>query len=221
MEWSHATPHRLIATVSPYLRDVLVENRERAHSHVMSAFPRAVNDESPRSELGILWHLDHAAAVLTVQSRTPALYPGLLGDVGNVSTVLTPSEEARVHVRLFCNVQKTPPSYVPPELGRVVRERTGKAYRSRLVIVPEEERLDWAVRRLERSGLRADPATVTVGRVSSARLGRRDHNIPAAELVARATVYDATLLAKAIGNGVGKGKNYGLGLLRLDPIDRH
>ncbi|MBK8463083.1 MAG: hypothetical protein IPL36_08645 [Nigerium sp.] len=29
------------------------------------------------------------------------------------------------------------------------------------------------------------------------------------------------LLAEAIGNGVGKGKNYRLGLLRLDPIDHH
>ncbi len=221
MERPYVTPRRLIAAVSPYLRDMLVEDRQRAHSHVMSAFQRAVSDESPRSELGVLWYIDPAAAILTVQSRVQALHPGLLGDVRDTSGVPALGEGAQVHVRLFCNVQKTPPSRVPPELGRLVREHTGKAYRSRLVIVPEEERLDWAIRRLERAGLRSDPTTVAVGRVSSARLGRRDHNIPVAELVAHATVYDATLLAKAIGSGVGKGKNYGLGLLRLDPIDRH
>lgn len=221
MERSHVTPHQLIAAVSPYLRDVLVEDRQRAHSHIMSAFQRAVSDESPRSELGVLWYIDPAAAILTVQSRVPALHAGLLGDVRDASKVPAPCEGAQVRVRLFCNIQKTPPSRVPPELGRLVREQTGKAFRSRLVIVPEEERLDWAVHRLERAGLRPDPTTVTVGRVGSARLGRRDHNIPAAELTAHATVDDATLLTKAIGNGVGKGKNYGLGLLRLDPIDQH
>lgn len=211
--------HRLTATVSPYVRDALTENRERAHSHVMSAFQRAVDDESPRSELGVLWHLDPAAALLTVQSKVPALHPGLLGDVRSSSEVAAPSTGEEVHVSLFCNVQKTPPSRIPPELHRAVKAQTGKAYRSRLVIVPENERLSWAVRRLERAGLLADPATVTVGRVGSARLGGRGQSIPAAELTARATVHDSALLAVAIGNGIGKGKNYGLGLLRLDPTD--
>lgn len=217
----HTTLHRLIAVVSPYVRDALTENRERAHSHVMSAFERTVDTESPRSQLGILWHLDSAAALLTVQSSRPALRAGLLGDVQSTSRVSAPSKGAKVHVRLFCNIQKTPPSRVPLELRQLVRAQTGKAYRSRLVIVPEEERLHWAVRRLERAGLLADPATVTVGRVGPAQLGGRGQSIPAAELTARATVHDPALLAEAIGNGVGKGKNYGLGLLRLDPIDHH
>lgn len=221
----HPTQHQLVVVVSPYVRDALTENRERAHSHVMSAFQRAVSDESPRSELGVLWHVDSDARLLAVQSKVPALRPGLLGDVRRASEVSAPPMGAEVRVRLFCNVQKTPPSHVPPELHRVVKAQTGKAsgkaYRSRLVIVPEKERLDWAVRRLERAGLLADLATVTIGRVGPARLGGRGQSIPAAELTARATVHDSALLAEAIGNGIGKGKNYGLGLLRLDPVDHH
>jgi hypothetical protein len=124
-----------------------------------------------------------------------------------------------MQVKLFCNVQKTPPSCVPTKLHQAVKAQTGKAYRSRLVIVPEDDRSDWAVRRLERAGLHADPATVTVGRVGSALLGGRGQSIPAAELTARAIVRDPALLAEAIGNGIGRGKNYGLGLLRLDLID--
>nr|WP_281362962.1 type I-E CRISPR-associated protein Cas6/Cse3/CasE [Gordonia asplenii] len=200
---------------------MLVENRERAHSHVMSAFQRAISDESPRSELGILWYLDPAAALLTVRSRVPTLRSSLLGDVRSVCDVSAPSVGSEVQVRLFCNIQKTPSPHVPPELHRAVKAQTGKAYRSRLVIVPDAERADWAVRRLQRAGLVADPAAVTVGRISSARLGRRGQSIPAAELTARATVHDSALLTEAIGNGVGKGKNYGLGLLRLDSVELH
>jgi hypothetical protein len=211
-------PQRLTTVVSPYLRDMLIENRERAHTHVMSAFPRATNDESPRSELGVLWHLDHALALLTVQSRVPALQPGLLGDVRSVSNVDTPAAGTRVRVRLFTNLQKTPPARLSPELARMVKEQSGRAYRSQMVIVPEEERSIWAVRRLERAGLRADLATVVVGRVAPARLRGRGQSIPAAEITAEAVVENAELLAKAIGSGIGKGKNYGLGLLHLETI---
>lgn len=221
MRSTQGTLHRLTAVVSPYVRDALAENRERAHSHVMSAFQRAVNDESPRSELGILWHLDPVAALLTVQSKVRVMHPGLLGEVRSTCEVSSPVEGEQVHVKLFCNVQKTPPSSVPPELHRVVRAQTGKAYRSRLVIVPEEERPGWAVRRLERAGLLTDQVAVTVGHVGPARLGGRGQSIPAAELTARAAVHDPALLAEALGNGVGKGKNYGLGLLRLNPIGHH
>lgn len=215
---TRAILHQLAAAVSPYVRDALTENRERAHSHVMSAFQRTGNDESPRSELGILWHVDPAAALLTVQSKVRALNPGLLGEIRSTCEVASPVEGEHVQVRLFCNVQKTPPSRVSPELHRVVKAQTSKAYRSRLVIVPEDERPGWAVRRLERAGLLVDPVAVTVGHVGSARLGGRGQSIPAAELTARAVVHDSALLAEAIGNGVGKGKNYGLGLLRLDII---
>lgn len=218
----HKVPlHRLVAAVSPSVRDALRENRERAHVHVMSAFGRALDGESPRSEFGVLWHLDPMTAMLTVQSTVPALSPGLLGDVRSTSEVVAPSFGVQVSVRLFCNVQKTPPPLVvSPELGRLVKEQTGRAYRSRLVIVPEEERQGWAICRLERAGLLADPATVTVGRVRSAQLGKRGHSIPAAELSALAVVHDSARLAEALGGGVGKGKNYGLGLLRLVPIDQ-
>lgn len=218
---AHTTLHRLVAVVSPYVRDVLTEDRERAHNHIMSAFPRAIGNKSPRAELRILWHLNPTAARLTVQSEVPALRPGLLGDVQSTAQVDTPHGGTELRVRLFCNAQKTPPSRVNSELHRLVRTQTGKAYRSRLVIVPEEERVDWAVRRLERAGLLADPATVTVGRVRPARLGGRGQSIPSAELAARATVHDSAWLADAIRNGIGKGKNYGLGLLRLAPIDYH
>lgn len=212
--------HRLVALVSPYVRDALSANRERAHNHVMSAFQRATSDVSPRSELGVLWYLDAQKALLTVQSTVPPLHPGLLGDIRSVAEVSPPPTGAGVRVRLFCNVQKCPPSCVSRTLHKTVKARSGRAFRSRLVIVPETDRQSWALRRLARAGLVADPATVTVGRVGAARLARCGQAIPAAELTARATVYDAAQLSDALVHGVGKGKNYGLGLLRLDHFDR-
>ncbi len=54
--------------LSPMVRDVFLENRQRAHIHVMSGF-RSGLGENPRSKLDLLWHIDHSASVLHVRAN--------------------------------------------------------------------------------------------------------------------------------------------------------
>lgn len=220
--------HLIRARVSPMVRDAMLHNRDRAHVHVMSAYPIEAGP-SPRSAMRILWHLDPRERVLTVQSDVPASAPGLLGEQTETAVVVPPEKGKSVALRLLINCQKTPPSSsIPLKLREALQQQKaalpdedrgkpgkGLAYRSRMVIVPEDERLDWARSRLARIGIDAAPEAIRVGALTPARLGKRGHAVPAVDLAVSGTVVDADLFAEAIRSGVGKAKNYGLGLIRL------
>lgn len=212
--------------LSPPLRDLLVEDRNRGHVHVMSAFPRVADDE-PRAAMGILWHVDVRRRMLTVQSSVAPASPALLGDCQSIDDARIPAAGDELEVRILISCQKTPPSRVPESLRAELKERPeghtpgsplppgkGRAYRSRPIVVPEEERLTWLARIFGRHGLRVAEEALDVSHLLHANLGARGHGIPAVEVTARGTVEDLPAFAHALHTGIGKGRTYGLGLLR-------
>lgn len=216
--------------VSPPTRDLLIRDRNRGHVHVMSAFPR-VTDDAPRASMEILWHIDARHGVLTVQSKIPPTQPGLLGDCQSVEELSTPTAGDELGVQVLIACQKTPPSQVPASLRAQLKARTdgkapgtprlpgeGRAYRSRTIVVPEDERLTWLSRVFARSGLRVAEEALDVSPLLHANLGSRGRGIPAVEITARATVEQVPEFTHALHLGVGKGRSYGLGLLRTQSL---
>ncbi|GAA2094530.1 type I-E CRISPR-associated protein Cas6/Cse3/CasE [Brevibacterium salitolerans] len=219
-------PHLHTYLVSPPLRDLLVKDRKRGHVHVMSAFPW-VNDDAPRAAMSILWHIDARRRLLTVQSSRAPTAPALLGDRQSVEDMKDPAAGNELELQVLIACQKTPPSQVPESLRAQLKERPeghtpgtpmppgkGRAYRSRLVVVPEKERLTWLARTFERNGLRVAEEALDVSPLLHANLGRRGRGIPAVEVTARGTVVDVPAFTRALRTGIGKGRTYGLGLLR-------
>ncbi|MDF1489855.1 type I-E CRISPR-associated protein Cas6/Cse3/CasE [Tessaracoccus caeni] len=219
----HETSQSTTYLLSPPVLQLLARNRERGHVHVLSAYRRGLG-ATPRHELNLLWHIDAAAALLTVQARDAPVWPGKLGEAQKSTTVNAPAAGELVQLVVHRSCQKTPPSRTPEPLraelerkGPDGKKLLGKAYRSRLVIVPEEERTTWAIGRLQAIGLEPLPDAVEVGKLSYAALGGRKTGIPYVEIRARARVIDPNLFADALRQGTGKGRNYGLGLIRLQP----
>jgi len=206
---------RYVVEVSPAVRDTLVDNRERGHVHVLSPFPRDLGD-CPRSRADVLWHLDPPASTLVMQSSLPPERPEVLGRILESTSSESPGEGDRITVRLAINCQKTPPSNTPVELREDLKQ--GKAYRSRLVIVPEEDRTSWITKRFAAIGFEVEGDSISVGPLQTARLKGRRRGIPYVEVSATGTVRDAQVFSQRQREGLGKGKNYGLGLLRVSPV---
>lgn len=215
---------------SPPMRDLLVQDRDRGHVHVMSAFPR-VSGDAPRSSMGVLWHIEPGRRILTVQARVQPTHTGLLGDLLSVDELSLPvsGEEREIKVLLAC--QKTPPSKVPQSLRSDLKARAdglgpgatrppgeGRTYRSRPVVVPEDERVPWLLRTFARHGLLLQEKTVEISALHHANLGKRGRGIPAVDVTARGIVEQAAESTRALQVGIGKGRTYGLGLLRTRTI---
>lgn len=202
--------------VPPELTRLIVEDRTRGHRHTLSAFPDDIGAEA-RSKLSLLWHLDEATHLLSVRSSTPPVNESRLGTITSSTQVAPPStgDHLRLDVALSCI--KTPPAAVPPELRAALKADTptgkGRAYRSRPVIVPEPERDTWARARLAKAGF--DVHSITIGKLAYASLGSRDRGIPYVEITAEASAADGATSTKSLVGGLGRGKNYGLGLIRL------
>lgn len=207
--------------LSPPVLGMLVQNRESGHVHMLSAYRTGLGP-SPRSELNLLWHIDPAAAQLTVQACEPPVWAGKLGEEQRSTDVKAPATGDLIQLVVDRSCQKTPPSRTPEPLrtelerkGPDGKKLLGKAYRSRLVIVPEAERIAWAVGRLQAIGLEPLPDAVELGKLTFAGLGAKKRGIPYVEIRATAQVIDATAFASALYEGTGKGRNYGLGLIRI------
>lgn len=190
----------------------LAADRHLGHRHVMEAFPPKLGEES-RRQAGVLWHIDPRRRRLTVRHLVPMTAPALLGSQEYEDLLSVFDAGATVQLAVEVNCQKTPSPDVPVELRPLLKQ--GRAYRSRLVIVPEAERPAWAERRLRAIGVEPRDVTITPQRTVS--LGRKHGSIPFVEVRCTATVTDPAKFAEALRCGVGKGKNYGLGLIRLSP----
>lgn len=219
----HAPPQTTLYLISPPVRELLTRHRKHGHVHVMSAY-RSGLGSSPRKKLNLLWYVAPAADLLTVQASEPPVWPGKLGEVHSSGTVTYPYEGDLVEIVVERSCQKTPPSHTPEALRAELERhgpdglKLGKAYRSRPVIVPETERPEWAVGRLAAIGLAPHRETVRVGPLAFAGLGSQRRGIPYVEIRAHAHVADADKFAGALDAGTGKGRNYGLGLIRVRPI---
>lgn len=208
---------------SPPVRDMLAEDRERGHVAVLAAFRNGLG-ESPRSKLSVLWHIDSRKGILTVQSDEEPERPGILGECISGGVLEAPEAEITVEFTVERSCQKSPRVQISDELRAELErkgddgQKIGPAYRSKLVIVPEEERHGWALSRLDAIGLKTDPVSLTTGTLRYARLGSKRRGIPYVEIKACARVSDASLFAEGVRGGIGKGKNYGLGLIRFSTV---
>ena len=209
--------------MSPPVRDMLADDRERGHVAVLSAFRFGLG-ESPRSKLSVLWHIDSRKGILTVQSDEEPERPGILGEYISGGVLEAPEAGVTVEFAVERSCQKSPRVQIPDELRAELErrgddgEKVGPAYRSKLVIVPEEERHEWALSRLNAIGLETDPVSLTTGNLRYARLGSKRRGIPYVEIRGRACVSDASRFAEGMRGGSGKGKNYGLGLIRFSTV---
>lgn len=196
----------------------LQDNRRHGHVHVLSAFRDGVGP-SPRHHLGVLWHIDPERKELLVQAAEAPLELDRLGRCSRWEgpQSLEPGREFLLELDRSC--QKTPPSDVPEDIRAQVKAMVpkgeGRCYRSKPVIVPEEERPDWAAARLTAIGLEVIDDSLQVGSLRFAPLGAKRKGIPYVSIASRVRVADAPKAELALHGGTGKGKNYGLGLLRL------
>ncbi|MBW3085832.1 hypothetical protein KEM60_02043 [Austwickia sp. TVS 96-490-7B] len=204
-----------VVTRSIELPEVLahaMRDRQVGHAVITKALPDDIGP-SPRAAANALWHLDEATRQLTVRSTLPLDW-SILGSAQSIDTSPTYSAGDRLHLDLSLDCQFTPPADVPPELRQVVKSG-GRCYRSRRVTVPEERRTSWLIGKLAARGFEVDAASLTMSSVLSADLGRRGGAIPYVDISCDGTVTDADAFTKAVAEGVGKGKNFGLGLVRV------
>lgn len=199
--------------LSPAVRSAILNNADFGHQHVLAAFPRA-HSGSPRSEFEVLWALNSSEKLLVVQSAVAPTTPEVLGEVLDAGEVSSPSTGAALEVTVSIAPQKTPTANVPPELRQPVKS-AGGAYRSRLVMVPEAERPAWFTQRMARIGFRVDAESIRMSPQSRVSLGSRGRSIPAVTIRATGTVADSEAFTTAVRSGIGKGRNYGLGLIRF------
>lgn len=210
-----------ISLSNPLLRS-LERDRSLGHTHVMSSLPGGLG-ANPRSAAGVLWHVDRTGDRLVVRYPT-ARVPAGATNLGVVTGLREVTREGPMRITLAMNVQKTPPTGFSKELEAELRAANeaagrGKAFRSRLVIVPEADRPDWVCRRLLVSGgFAVDAGSLSISPTYFARLGRRrGGSIPYVEISATGVPADQERFDKTLAGGIGKGKNFGLGLIQTAP----
>lgn len=196
--------------LSPPIARAIARDRQLGHSHVMASLPSGLGD-TPRRNGGVLWHIDQRRQHLTVRYRSVPVGVTNLGVITSTTDVLT---SGRLRVSMSINCQKTPPTGFSKDLHDAVKAQGG-AYRSRLVIVPEAERPAWIVKKLSAHGFLIEPDSIAFSKQYVASLGpRRGGAIPAIDVTATGSVIDETAFAERLAAGLGKGKNFGLGLIQ-------
>lgn len=207
-----------IYSLSPYpLLAERLRDRQVGHSAVMAALPTDLGSQ-PRATSQCLWRWEHSTGVLTVQASTP-INASVLGRLIDETPLPDIEAGSRWHIDVVLECQKTPPSDVPVEL-RPVLKQTGRCYRSRKVVVPEAERPMWLQGKFSRHGFTLDPASIELGPVAIADLGRRGGGIPYVHAVATGTPTDVGRWTSAITCGIGGGRNFGLGLIHTQLLER-
>lgn len=191
-----------------------LRDRNVGHAVVMAVLPRDLGAD-PRSAVDALWRYDPADGTLVVQASCP-IRTDLIGEVLVTSPEPTPEVGTRWHIDVEMNCQKTPPSQVPVEL-RAALKAGGRAYRSRSVVVPEDERASWCLKRLARHGLELDPEPLQIGELRYADLGRRGGGIPFVRVRGTGTVVDSAAWTAALTRGIGRGRSFGLSLVLTQP----
>lgn len=191
-------------------------DRQFVHALIMKALPDDLSPDQPRADAQALWSWDALSGLLTVQSGRPLRHE-LLGELQEERAVEAPEIGQALLLEADLAALKTPPSAVPAEIRPLLKAQGG-AYRSRQIVVPPVDRPGWVSRRLERAGFTAPADAITLSDVTIADLGRRGGGIPFVHVEATVQVHDADAAHQSLIRGVGKGKNFGLGLLRLSPL---
>ncbi|MFD9592079.1 type I-E CRISPR-associated protein Cas6/Cse3/CasE [Kitasatospora sp. NPDC059973] len=186
------------------------------HHRVMSLFPDDIATTEARRELGVLFRSETTpeGQQILLQSNQPPDVARLPADYGHAATKsLAPLIDAlrpglTVRYRIAANPIRKP--------GRTSRELYGL---SPVVPLRGAAADDWWTRQAETAGLRVQTLHSTP--LDAARGARRSdqrhikHDRVMFE--GSAVIDNADLLRSRLGDGIGKGKAYGCGLLSIAP----
>lgn len=174
------------------------------HRFVMASAARTPEPStSPRAELGLMFRLD------------------LPGDDG------VSANQVKLVIRSKMPLSETSTPVVIPAAGSQVRARvtlvtekrvsrgTGSSGPQHARPLTEDEASEFALHHLTNAGLQVSMDDLRLS--SQRKVGRKGSiNFTSREVVAYATVTDQVALANALEHGIGRGLNYGFGLLSVD-----
>lgn len=180
--------------------------RQDLHRIAMAGFETTTLDaESPRADSACLFAV--LGNALQVRHR-PDLHHQIIGLNGARSRVDPTDPERRYQIAAEVNaeVSRSQRGSLPEEI------RAKHNPRGRRVPVPEDELQGWGSALLERSEVK--PQSVLAGRrFNIRRTSGRTGILPAVEI--QAEVQGGEALDSLLSTGLGRGRNYGLGLVRL------
>lgn len=178
-------------------------NLKKLHQFVMAAAGQLPGPSAtPRADLGVTFRLslpgddgvEGNLVHLLVRSKEPIS--------GSSATVTAPDQGDRVRARVALAAEK-----------RLARG-TGNGGPQRTRPLTDDEAVEVSLRRLTDAGLQVDRSELQVSDARQAG-AKGDINVTYREVVAHAIVTDHLALSAALENGLGRGKNYGFGLMTL------
>lgn len=200
---------RFTTRIPPLLGTELASKRDWAHHRIMSLFEGGLGDR-PRAHAGILWHINDSHDELTIQSM---IAPSNLTALGSsIEPAVIPLAKNAQILKLQVSVEATkmPVSDVPVEL-RAELKKSG-SYRSKRVPVPESERTSWFERRMGAAGAQLQN-DLELSELKYVTFHSKPGRIPYFDAKTTITITDAEEFNKKLLQGLGRGKNYGLGLV--------
>ena len=205
----------------------LHRDREHAHTAILSLWHHRAS--SARAAVGALWTVTHAdmltntGHVLVRSTVPPERTPHWAHTLTTTDrSDYTPTTGEPLQLTLELETGRSPHIPVPRELEHALKQGAngtprqpghGLAFRSRRETVPYDELPTWATAKLARHGINTH--TVSVLRTGTIHLPRHHNTIhPIATLTISGTITDPETYHHALHKGLGKGKAFGLGLLR-------
>ncbi|MDF5820705.1 type I-E CRISPR-associated protein Cas6/Cse3/CasE [Corynebacterium felinum] len=190
-------------------------SRRDAHKVLMRCLDGSNLDaESPRSDAELLWHFDITSRVLTVRHHEKATFTKPKGTTELASQQFTaPTGALSAHVLVARQYSPSVPRNLELEEFMKSQGFAIKRPRSRLTPVPVSNLENWARQVFQRQGLTITDLSVTqTDSIYLSRI-RKKESIPTASIVLTAEGENNTL-STLLRTGIGRGRNYGLGLIR-------
>lgn len=194
-------------TVKPHDPSSIRDDRSIGHRLVFSKIPTSdLIDGSPRRDASVLWSIDDSGVMMIQSSQELEQY-----DDRHDTRTLYP-DGTRVSLTVDMATLYNPKIHVPDELweqGYRVKQS------GRKIKVPPEMIDEWFIAKMNRAGLDVESYSHSgYGYINTGR-GKGSFTTPHVIFNAACTVTDSDALEQAIRNGVGRAKNYGLGMMNV------
>lgn len=194
-------------TVKPHDPSGIRDDRSVGHRFVFSQLVSDdLNSVSPRRDSNALWNIDESGVMTIQSSQKLESYEDYL------DTRVSYHDGTKVNITVDIAVLYNPKIHVPDELWEQgFRVKQG----GRKTKVPSEMIDQWFIAKMTHVGLdvgsysRGDYGYINTGK------GKGSFTTPHMTFNAECTVIDGDALEQAIRNGVGRAKNYGLGMMTV------
>lgn len=181
-----------------------------------------VTGDSPRADTCLLHHRD--GTVMTVQCDHDITVWDQIGRTVSTHPLTVPDPGTSVRIEIDIARYTIPSVHVDDPTAAVLAAAglTGHRAKVRPEPVPVDQLTDWATTKLTRTGL--DPTDLTAVVLNDLVLDQTNHTnprdnvrsnrrVPVARITATVTADDT--LSNLLVSGIGKAKNYGLGMVRI------